>query len=289
MAAFEMSYASTGEMVDLVKTYKFRYLENANVAKDFAERGDFDWLGLQGERQNGEHADKTTLRLIEDGWTKGADLLDSVKNVDAPVATSIKRRNVWQDFGDEVDMQRVYAGNLDYAWRRTKRVCVNGPTRICIFIDSLASGYVESREMLWRGVAAMRLADTLTAAGYLVEIRSGFKGGTLIGKYDSVLQSVIVKPYDMPINLPVLAATTALPAFFRMMGHLLHPIARDMNGKTGYGVSYRVLPLSLADFPEEQGVKTFIVGQLVHSAEDVNTWLDCCMEAMERPYEDMAA
>jgi hypothetical protein len=181
------------------------------------------WYDVRREKKAGEHPGACVLRLALKGWPLGAKLLESVAHeVNPPPARNIRRRHRWHDSGDEIHMQRVYAGDLDRAWSTTTKQVSTGPSRIRIIVDAIASGGLEASLMRWRGVAAMKLADTLTQAGYVVQVESAFvgHGGSdgILGEGDRNLR-VIVKSYQAPLDLEALAATTALPGFFRALGH----------------------------------------------------------------------
>lgn len=281
----EIFFASTAEFCDAVASGKAGN-QNSGAWNQFANGfHGANWFGVDAEKEGAETVYKTTQRLIENGWTRGAELMAQVEGVDAPRATDIRRRMIWTDNGDEIEMQRVYSGNLDTAWRRTRRVNVSGPVRVRIAVDALAHAIVDSAEMRWRGVAAMRLADALTEAGYMVEIESAFHGGSFT-KLGNVTLRVVVKPYDQPINLPVLAATTALPAFFRMHGHLMHLVAAASRGIALASVGYSVKPLEKAHIPADKAERLFIAPQTIRNAYDANQWLITCMEEIEKGIDD---
>lgn len=235
-----------------------------------------EWHGLLGVAKDGESATNATTRLIRDGWQQGVDLMQQVAGaVDVPVPRSVRRRGAWMDQGDEVEMQRVWAGDLDRAWRRTVRLDSTGPRRVRILVDSIANGGVEANVMRWRGVAALRLCDVLVEAGYTVQVESVFCGKSDGHRYRL---AVAVKDYSQPLDLPALAATTALPAFFRALHHEWHYLAAP--GEID-GVSYYVLEATPEDFQNGDSAAVYLAGQKIKDARQAAAWVAECVRHID--------
>ena len=182
-----------------------------------------EWYGLENEMEGDTCEFRVMTRLMREGWENGVNLMSEVESqIELPQARSLKRRRIRSDQGDDVDMQRIYSGNLDTAWSKMKRQFCRGPMRLRIVIDAISIGGVDADDMKWQGVAAMKLTDVLTAAGYSVQVESAFhgKGGRSAQEGDGERDlRVIVKNYSSPLELHTLATTTALPGFFRCLGH----------------------------------------------------------------------
>ncbi len=86
-----------------------------------------------------------------------------------PHPQNITRRPVWAAEGDELDRDRVYAGQLDTAWRRTRRERQNAPAVVRLLSAWGASSAYGPEELVWSGVALLAATDALEAAGYRVE------------------------------------------------------------------------------------------------------------------------
>lgn len=231
--------------------------------------GNLEWHGLSRDARRSETPTGAVRRLLVEGWPRGVELMEAVRSgVEVPDPISVRRRGVWDAEGAEVDMQRVYAGALDTAWRRTKRLAGRGPQRVRLLVDSIASGGANADSMRWRGVAALVAADALTAAGYSVQVESTFRGGS-----EGIFYTprCIVKPYQSPLDLSTLAATTALPAFFRALWHNWHYIAAPEHiGSCGYAVSI----VQLSDCKDQSdSAPMFLSGQSIDSAEAAQRWV----------------
>ena len=229
-----------------------------------------EWQGTDADRLPSESsAADTVKRLIKSGWQRGVQLMSKVQSkVDIPQPVNIRRRGRWTDAGDEIEMQRVYAGDLEHAWRRTMRTSGRGPARVRILVDSIASAGVDADRMRWRGVAALVLADALTGAGYSVQNESVMVGSGYGGEYRG---SVIVKDYQSPLDLSALAATTAMPAFFRALWHTWHYVVSPAAiNSPGYGVEVATAD-AFAD--DDTSAVVFVAHQDINNADDASRWV----------------
>jgi hypothetical protein len=270
-----------GDYVALISAGKCVNPDNESGLQSWRGGAGHGWCGTNSAKKKGETPTQTTLRLIREGWDEGVKLMDSVAgSVEIPTPVSIRRRNVWSDQGDEVEMQRVWQGQLDTAWRKVAKPLGMGPKRVRVVIDSIASGGEDEQRMRWRGVAAMKLADALINAGYSVQVESAFKGsdgGDWIAR-------VIVKEYTAPLDLSSLAATTALPAFFRALGHDWHFIPSERRiYDTGYGVG-TLNKDDVADSGDDAPV--FLASPKLTTDTKAAEWVADCVKELQREMEE---
>jgi len=242
------------------------------------------WMGLEErDLKRGERAVAATMRLCREGWPRGSELVaKNGEDLDVPTILSIKRKGLWTDQGDDIEMQRVWSGDLDTAWRATKRQASRGPTKVRIVLDSLSSGGVDSETMAMRGAAAIRLCDALSSNGYSVEMRSAWQGF----RGEQFFLSVTVKSFDMPVDIGSLAATVGLPAFFRALGHLWGPMATKRAARVNGG--YEVQDLDESRF-EEPNVLLFKIGQDINQVSEANAWIRECVDALNGISEEQMA
>jgi hypothetical protein len=163
---------------------------------------------------------KNVARVVSRGWTDGADRMsESMAKLDAPASRDRRRRRVWRDHGDSIDMDRVRMGRLDSAWEATGTRVVTAPRRVRVICQIGAVGLVDADEMFWRGAAACKLAESLISAGFDVAIygASYSKLLTTTGNPPYTLQTFAIKPYSVPFDLANVAGVTALPGFFRAL------------------------------------------------------------------------
>lgn len=258
---------------------------NEAAREAWRRRNNFEWCGLDANA--GPSPTEATIALARNGWAEGVNLLSDVPtDKDPPTPRTIRRRLRWGDYGDDVDMQRIWAGQLETAWRRPTKAQANGPARVRIIVDSIAYGSEDSASMRWRGVAALRLSDALTEAGYSVQVESGF---TALGSDDAnnkyVLRT-IVKPYEAPLDLAALAATTALPAFFRALGHEWHLIAAPGQIISN---SFFVDPLEVKFFADANDAAPLVLAtSAIKTAESAVEWVRKSIQQIESPAEAAA-
>lgn len=238
--------------------------DNALAMASWRNERDVNWMGLKGQIRGGESAFDCTARLVRDGYADGIKMMEAVsKNVTAPTPMSVRRVPRWAESGDDVDMQRIWNGELDTAWRTTRRDARRGPQRVRILIDSIACGGDEAESMCWRGVAALKLADLLTEAGYSVQVESVIQSKDSFSDTRYKLRT-IVKEYEQPLDMLTLAATTALPAFFRSLVHTWGLVIANYRRP---GVSYSVEAATVEMFVDDNdNAAAFMIGQSISNA-----------------------
>jgi len=168
-----------------------------------------EWFGLPDIDQ--------TVDAINHGWSEGVDkVMQATNDLQIDIeSTCIKRRRRRSDFGDEIDMQSVYAGDIDRAWTTTARQRTSAPKQLTVNIDLGANCQIKSDALFWRGAAALYLADKLTDSGYQVAINGCYAiAGVAKGRRNSGV-IVPIKRREEPLNLPSLAATVCLAGFLR--------------------------------------------------------------------------
>lgn len=237
-----------------------------------------DWYGLPSDEP---FPLARLAELVNRGWDEGRKaLLEAINAVTPPSPVNIKRRPVWADQGDEIDMQRVWSGQLDQAWRRTTKNNVGASRRnITVTVDAIAQGDAKAETMFWRGAAAVVLADVLTSAGYAVQMVTAFRGSVPGGNEVSV--RVVVKPYAQMFDLASAAAGMALPGFFRGIGHAWGYGHLDM----GKDITQSGWCVEAVDYPDvsdlARGGILFIADQAIQKREQAEAWVNQCVSDLE--------
>lgn len=112
------------------------------------------------------------LQATGENWAKGLDEIESMiaeLQVSLPAPVSRRRRPKWlQDDGSEICLDRLRSGQ-DF-WRDARRQTSTGQNTITIITDMATPSIVDSRDILWRGAAAVALTHLLEEAGYRVEL-----------------------------------------------------------------------------------------------------------------------
>lgn len=142
-----------------------------------------------------------------------------------PDPVSIKRRMRRDDHGDELDMQRVWQGELDQAWTHAKRMHAPTAQRVIVgvFLGCLANE--GSDVVAWRGVAALALAQALETAGYSVRVVAMARATLWDGLDSKTAEDVVVKAENEQLDLHRAASLVASTLLFRAV-LLMHRVVK---------------------------------------------------------------
>lgn len=189
-------------------------------------QGDFHWHRVDRQLEKtwfgGISSRAHAKEVLLGGWPEGLKKIrETIGKVGLPELTSIRRKPVWRDGGDDLSMDRLYSGEAD-CWRTTeRRSCPPGLVPCTKIMVSIGGGHKRPAEdFFWRGAAAVVLADALEESGRACEIIAydltmGLKFGGRKTDMDACL-SVTLKRSDDPLDLSRLAAMTAHPAALRI-------------------------------------------------------------------------
>lgn len=241
-----------------------------------------DWLGLTPELGKGEVNPVKVGELLTTGWTRGVSEIEKLmQKIDPLPSRSVRRRPRWGDTGHEVDIHRIWAGNLETAWLGMAKRDGTGPARVTIAIDAIASAFVSAEEMFWRGAAAAVACSLLSGAGYAVRVVSAFTGGSVNASDSDTVCRVIVKDFTEPLNMAALAGAAACPGFFRSIGHVwgyLHLDERFIAPGSGWSVK-DLQPASVADLSE--GGRLFVFGQEIENEAKAREVIAAAITALQ--------
>jgi len=134
-----------------------------------------------------------------------------------PRPKSIRRRLRWrEDMGDEVCLDRLRSGQP--FWRATHREAAPSANAVVtVAFEIGSSSRVDSKKILWKGIAAIVLADLLEEAGYRVELWGMWRSlGSFVNRHNAY-QAYKLKEAQDPINVAgILTAVSGW--FFRTVG-----------------------------------------------------------------------
>jgi len=138
-----------------------------------------------------------------------------------------RRRRIKAGNGDELDIHKVFQGNIDTAWSKTIRETVDrSHNLITLFVDC-GGIWVESLEdSLWRAAVSFVLYEDLMRAGKTVRIIVGSSSVGTFRRYPGYVSSwsVTVKNYNEQLAPERLAAMSHL-GFFRTCGFAIKATA----------------------------------------------------------------
>lgn len=127
---------------------------------------------------------------------------------------AVKRRKFHGNYGDELDIHKIYQGRLDTAWARTERIEVSRKLHlVTLFIDLGGSLGQSASDSIWRAAVAVRLLSELERSGKSVRLVTGILAVNAIKGKEShkyLTSTITVKEYNQNISLERLAAMTHL-------------------------------------------------------------------------------
>ncbi|HEX7646342.1 MAG TPA: hypothetical protein VF450_02905 [Noviherbaspirillum sp.] len=243
---------------------------------------DHDWLGIPRSWPTDPAGIAKRLML---GYQEGAERVRAMREtISLPSMVNVRRRPVWGEQGDFVDMDRVRAGQLDTAWRGVRKVTCQ-PPRVLILADTGANFLVEAEAMAWRGVAALALADALNAAGYQVGIVQGHKLKIYADGNYRLLITTVVKPFRAPLSVLDLASAIVLPATFRSigLGASWYLADKDLSGGCGCHVD-----MGTVDAPDMGQNLTVVLDSNICDAATARTWVEQQIQTIEGAHRQAA-
>lgn len=209
---YEMHFDSPLDMLDL----KASTTTNESQMKGNQCRGGIDWTKSTNYEQFKGMMRGGAGVFMHSMMQKAAQI-----TVTKPVAHSlinvVKRKRIDSDTGDELDYDKWRRGDVDTAWRTTKRFIKEEKRRraACLFVNVTANGHIDADEFEWRGAALVRLAELLSSAGWATEIVVGMTStGSFQQNRDRLGITFVAKPSTMPLSLERVALQTSA-AWFR--------------------------------------------------------------------------
>lgn len=237
--------------------------------------GSYTWFGV---------ADRQTAEAIckAGSWPAGMSRMErELAGFEAPAARSVKRRQVWADQGDSLDIHRVNSGQLDVAWQRTSRRSARSSRNIIICFPLMISSMHHADKLFWCGAAALKLTDLLTTAGYSVTL-IGTHGTTNRG-YTSH-DSLIVKAAEAPLDIEALVVTVAFPGFVRTAG--FRAIASnefEVGAGLGQAIYDDYAPIKAMGLPQENILRGLF--NQVSCRESARRWITDKLASLEQQQE----
>lgn len=219
-----------------------------NARKQLTDRGNGGWIGIEGGAP-------AAVKCLETGHAETEQTLRTFGDAivaELPRAIGLGRVTVRGDQGDHLDIHAVNRGALDKAWSKTKRLVKQGKSDLRLVVDICGNAGVSAKELKWRGIAGASLAEIMTRAGYRVEIVAGIGATLNIPGRNMSVTTITVKPVNGPVDMGLLSATIALPAFFRTLGFSAMYIAADRAGAVlGYGIGQAQNLEGVIDVPDD--------------------------------------
>ena len=226
-----------------------------------------DWLGAT---TTGEAAERVTR-----GWPEGAaKVLANLRDLDVPIPMSVRRRLTRTDQGDELDIHAVNRGDLDHAWTARRRRRAHGRLTVRLIVQTNLLAEMSAAELFWRGAAAVKASDLLTAAGYAVEIVGALASEEVGGVEGDFIVTFSLKSAAAPLDVEALAGVICNAGFHRLFGFRAYfALAPKPHLKTGRAISDTTGRIIRAAALDVDGTRTFTVPYGVTSQAAAQRWI----------------
>ena len=262
------------------KSTKFDLSHNKEIFDSVTNRHHYDqsdalrWFGANSQSQ---YEDR-----LKHGWGEGVDKLREIATKEIQ-PTSLRRKRIRGDQGDELDIHAVYRGDLSRAWTKTKRQHKLGGMRSISLVCNLSCNCkANAEDLFFRGASVLKLTEALSEAGYSVAIYGG-TGAEKIGDANfKMAQFVEIKAEDHALDVSALASLIAMPAYKRISLHGGMIEEADLRGTridSGLGSnSSEFMTQAVKQLPISQNA--FIQPE-VNSKQSAEAWIDSVMAQIE--------
>ena len=241
---------------------------NTNKVIDYqTKKWDSDkWLGIPGGFVD-------IKQRLDNGYAEGErDIIAFYDKVKATLPRALGHNRVKRksETGDELDYHAMLRGCNDRAWTQSHRAIRKGSGILRLVVNIGANAHTGAHELRWRGVAAVALTHIMSKAGYSVEVVAAFAVSNP-DVYDSmnVTVATVVKSRTAAIDTGLLAATVALPGFFRTVGFAGIVRACDMAGKVADSGLGHYLDVSGVLPVPDKVTQLFVAGDVCDEASAV--------------------
>jgi len=182
---------------------------------------------------------QAVIESVEKGWPEGLERIRAaLGQLSIPKLQSIRRKRSRSSFGDEVDMQRVYAGDLERAWTTSVRTMsdVRSTTPTSILVDICGDANCSSESLFWSGATAVALAEAFHRSGRACEIVAYLRTDNATERGNNIFCAFKVQPAGTMVDLEHLAAVLGLSGFFRYYGwKAIHAVPANDVVRDGLG------------------------------------------------------
>lgn len=192
------------------------WLEYTATIEGMREKGaDEKWYG--GLTKTSQAVD-----LVREGWKDGLDKVNDLRNRlagDVPTAVERKRKPVWADDGDDLDVDRALAGQWDSAYRTARRAWSQSPTVVEIVAAWGGNCDRSAEELLWSGAAMAVATDILENAGYSVRLTAAITSVESYGEEKALVQHrIAIKDAGETLRADAIAGVVCHAGVFRTLG-----------------------------------------------------------------------
>jgi len=176
----------------------------------------------------------------------------------------VKRKVKYTDFGDEIDIHKVYRGEIGTAWRKTERVEIDSKLHLVTLLVDIGGHWgQDADDSLWRASVVVKIVRDLENAGKSVRVVVGTVSENVTRSNKMVATSIVVKEYNASLPLERLAAMCNL-GFRRTAGFACnYCVEEELHDGLGQptNISHSNLPWQLKDEEDAGHTKFVIIGR----------------------------
>ena len=215
-----------------------------------------------------------------------AQVAELAAQLSAPTPVSRRRKPIRAAEGDELDMGRVWQGDLEHAWRNTKREQSVGPSRVLVAVQINAHAGVSAERLAWRGATALAYTSTLLDAGFVVELVACVRNTLLDNTRTPYSCDVTLLPAGGQLDIHKLASLVASGLLFR--GVILPHELIVSEQKLDYGISQSRGPLNTRQLDGTGFDYVAVIGEREETQYNAESWLKTNIEALDASREHAA-
>lgn len=199
----ELAHASAG--LDMPPVGAGNTALNARNDRQLNDSDHTHWYGCTG---------KDALVRLKQGWPEGAEeMRRNLRYLEVPIIP--RRRRMRFGWDGEVDVERVLFNEPEPFRQHAK---VMAPV-VRLTVDVGANGGTSGDSLKWRGTTALAIADSLTQAGFSVEIVIMERANYMWhhpGPQGDTYTILKLKDAQAPLNLNILSGAIMTAAAFRI-------------------------------------------------------------------------
>ena len=200
------------------------------------------------------------------------EMRESMVEEFSPPTTARRKMRRNQEFGEELDPDRYLAKSIT-PWDRSVRE--QRPTRnVTIGINLSVNAGADADDLLYRGAAALALADMMTSQGFNVGIVAFESCEDVTSQVSKAVVRYTLKDSTMPLDISAVAFAMCEIAWVRIVGVIGEMRHFPGTISAGYGRAVR-LPAA------EKKSCDFVIEKNVMGKEDAQQWLKTCVNAAQ--------
>lgn len=278
---YEYRFDSIGELVEAIGAAPQVANNDPNI---FSGDQTSDWFC---EHRRVRSLDDVRGHLSAQTFEPGvAQVTKLAAQLSAPTPVSRRRKSIRAAEGDELDMSRVWQGDLEHAWRNTRREQSVGPSRVLVAVQINAHAGVSAERLAWRGATALAYTSALLDAGFVVELVACSRSNLLDDKRTPYSCDVTLLPAGGQLDIHKLASLVASGLLFR--GVILPHELIVSQKKLDYGISQNRGNLTASQLDGTGFDYVAVIGGQQESQHAAEHWLKANIEALDTSREHAA-